>query len=350
MTLTAAILSLALHLQAVDKPSIQYYQHAFTIRMLGQSTDVPLEPPAPTAPGFIAFRKNDAWAVWDDRGLTVRKGEQSLTTKMPEIAVSPRAFSRAEILRTLERVKNGDCTKEASALSGAKRIGKDVFFLLRWEDKAGKPWAEALVQVDLSIDKPRPKLLGRFGGLSTASKSIDDKLQVQRGELAIVEHAADSWGVSTYDATEKQFHTQAMGGTLISFDSVRESRALFVETSAYGTTIAGRLNIDTGTRKILYEGHERARFLDASSPEIVLAPAGSKTKLINCATGAVRMIPYLVEAKRVGKNILLWTPAEDPTAAWLMSPLTWETLTTWRYQERGPLSNAIQFLVAQSVL
>lgn len=330
MTLSALILSLALQTQANDKPTVQYYQETFEIRFRRNVVKVPVKIGAEIGPRFLAFRKNDAFAVWDERGLTIRRGDKAISTHLPEIPVSPKAFPREEILKTIGRIRSGECTKEAAGLSGAKRIGKDVYFLARWEDKDGKPWAEALVQTDLNAEKPRSQFLGRFVGLSSATKQIDDKLMVVHGQLAVFTHTHDSWGISTYDPATKEFKTQPIGATLVSFSPLGQNQALFVETSLYGTTIAGRVDTDTGTRKILYEGREQVRFLDVFSPEIVLASSGTKTKLVNCVTGAVRVIPYSIDARRVVDDILLWSKPDDPSAAWLMSPEGWSTLATWR--------------------
>jgi len=246
------------------------------------------------------------------------------------MAVSPKLFSRDEILKTVDLVRSGDRTKDAAGLSGAKRIGKDVYFLVRWEDKTGKPWAEALVQVDLTAAKLKPQLVGRFVGLSIATKPVDDKIEIVHGKLSIVEHTGNSWGLSTFDPSTQEFLTRPMGGTLVSFETLNAKQGLFVETSAYGTTIAGRVDIDLGTRKILYEGREQVRFVDAESPEIVIAAAGKRTKVINCVTGGVRLIPYTIDARRIGKQLLIWSTPDAPKAVWLMAPATWETLATWR--------------------
>lgn len=335
MTVTALLISLTLQAQTLDKPSVQYYQHEFQIRSHGKQEHIPLDGPPITIPPFVAFRKNDAFAVWDDRGLTVRKGPKASSSRLPDIAVSPHAFARDEILRTIRKVRSGEYSKNATALSGAKRIGKDVFFLLRWEDRSSKPWAEALVQVDLEDPNPQPRLLGRFEGLSTASKSIDDKLQILHGRLAIVERTENSWGLSTYDPETQRFRTQAMGGKLISFVPVNTTQGLFVEISSYGTQIAGRVDLENGTRKIFYEGRERVQFADLQSPPIILATSNGKTKLVNGSTGSVRMIPFEAQAKRAENSILVFSPIEEPTVVWQLDPESWATLFTWRAKPSG---------------
>ena len=330
MTVTALLISLAMQAQTLDKPSVQYYQHEFQIRSHGKVERVPLATPVVPDPPFVAFRKNDAFAVWDDRGLTVRKGPKAFSTRLPDIAVSPHAFSRDEILKTIRKIRSGEVVKNAAALSGAKRIGKDVYFLLRWEDRSNKPWAEALVQVDLEDPNPQPKLLGRFGGLSTATKPIDDKLQVLHGRLTIVAKSEKSWGLSTYDPETQRFTTQSMGGTLLSFAPLNTTQGQFVEISSYGTQIAGRVDLETGTRKIFYEGRERVRFADLLTPPIILATSDGKTKLINGVTGAVRVVPFEAQAKRTENSVLLYTPADDPKTVWQLTPETWASVANWR--------------------
>jgi len=335
MTVTALLISLALQAQTLDKPSVQYYQHEFQIRSHGKVELVPLEVAAVTNPPFVAFRKNDAFAVWDERGLTVRKGPKASSSRLPDIAVSPHAFAREEILKTIRKIRSGEYSKNAAALSGAKRIGKDVYFLLRWEDRNNTPWAEALVQVDLEDPNPQPKLLGRFEGLSTATKSIDDKLQILHGRLTIVERSEKSWGLSTYDPETQRFRTQAMGGTLVSFSPLNTTQGLFVEISSYGTQIAGRVDLENGTRRIFYEGRERVHFADLQSPPIILAVNNGKTKMVNGSTGAIRIVPFEAQAKRAEKSVLIYSPTDEPTVVWQLDPESWATLASWKAKGSG---------------
>ena len=333
MTVTALLISLTLQAQSPERATLQYYQQEFVVRSHGSTDHVSVQRPEDKVPPFVAFRKNDAFAVWDERGLTVRKGPKAVSSKLPDFPTSPHAFSHDEIRKTIQRIRAGDYTRDASGLSGAKRIGKDVYFLVRWDDQAGKPWTEALIEVDLSSDEPEPHLLGRFDGLSMGSKSIDDKLQILHGRLVIVEHGERSWGLATYDPETQRFKTQAMGGTLLSYDVLNTTQGLFTEISAYGTHIAGRVDLETGTRKIFYEGREKVKFADALSPEIILAFSKGKTKIVNAETGAVRYLPVEAQARRIGKDVILYAPLGDPGVAWLMEPEAWTTLATWRSQK-----------------
>ena len=331
MIIPAFLLSLHQHQPGVQGPTLQYYQGAFEIRE-GSGTKKVVQPETASTkdPVFVAFRRNDAFAVWDKRGLTLRHGKVVSSSRLNDVATSPKVFSKEEILKTASRISKEEVTREAAALSGARRLGKKVYFLVRWEDSDSKPWAEVLIEVDLTAAKLKPQLLGRFEGLSTATKAVDDKLLIIQGKLAIVSRKANSWAVSSYDPASKAFETVPVGGKLKSFQPMNLTQALFIETSSYGTSIAGRVDLEKGTRKILYEGREQIELLDASPPEIILATEGNKTKLVNSVSGAVRTIPFPLAGRRVGGEVLVWTPPTTPTAAWLMNPTSWQTLATWR--------------------
>lgn len=329
--LTAAFLfCFVSRFQDAATPSIQYYQGNFEVHSSGRAQTVPLALPATHAQKYVAFRRNNVFAVWDERGMTLRHGADVYTTRLSDIPVSPRIFAHDEIVRTLQRIHAGRCSRDAAALAGARRLGKDAYFLVRWVDADGNPWLEALFDIDLTADRPRPRLLGRFEGLSTATGAIDDKLLLLGGKPAIVEREANTWGLATYDPETREFRNQPLGASLQWLQFADANQAFFIETSSYGTTIAGRVNFLTSTRKILYEGREQVRFLDTLSPEIVLASSPGKTKLVNCGTGSIRVIPYQVDGRRAAENVVLWTPPDEPAGAWLMNPDTWHALAIWK--------------------
>ncbi len=330
MTITAVFIGLALRPQVVDKPSLQYYQQTFVIRQQDSVLRVPFVAPKPKLPLFLAFRKNDTYAVWDDRGLTIRRRTHVTTSKLADVIVSRKVFSKEEINRNASLIKDGAHSKEANAISGARRIGKEVYFLVRWDDKSGKAWAETLVSVDITSKKPTLDLLGRFEGLSFGTKPIDDKLQIVGGKLAIVSKGAESWGFSMYDPANRQFEYRPMGYKLNSFEHINSVQGVFTETSTYGTNIAGRIDLNTGTRKIFYEGREDLRFLDVLEPFVVIATEGTTTKIVNCTNAFSRVLPFVLDGRRAGANVLFWTPTPNPKAAWLLNPQNWEPEARWR--------------------
>ncbi|MGV3617653.1 MAG: hypothetical protein ACO1SV_20195 [Fimbriimonas sp.] len=291
---------------------------------------VPAQPETPRPVLAVSFRKDQNYAVWDDRGLTVRRGTRTFSTYLPEIPTSPRAFPRAEILKTIDLLQQAKRTRNAAALSGAMRIGNDAYFLLRWEDTSGKPWAEALVKVDLSADDLKPKFLGRFEGLSVAYRPIDDRLVHLNGIPATVTRTADAWGMATYDPKTQKFGFRPMGAKLISLLPLGRSEALFVETTAYGTTAGGEVDLETGRRQERFESRGNARFVDAVQPWFMVATRGTSTQIRNGETGSEAPIPTGAGIVRAGAYVVVFTPYANPTSATLYEPERWKKLATWK--------------------
>ncbi len=313
----------------VDKVSLELYQGTFVIRHGKDVERVPADPPAPKPTLAVVFRRNAAFAVWDDRGLTTRFGEKSQSTHLPEIAVSPKIFRRNEILDTIKKIKQGSRSKNASALSGSARIATNAYFLVRWNEKKGTPWAEALVRVDLTAPHSQPALVGRFEGLSTGGNAIDDKLFLLNGHLATVVKTEDSWGLATYDPATKKFAYEPLGTDLVGFRRVDGQTGLFKEKSGYGTTILGSLDLKTAKRKTLAEVRGAATFVDSSSPYLALISSGDKAKVRNLSTGAETDLDIDALLRRVGSRVLTWPKSDKPSQAVLLDPSRWDVVATW---------------------
>jgi hypothetical protein len=330
MTALTLLISLAPLQGAVDAPTLEFYQEHFVVRQGAQAWRVPAHPPEPRPILAVAFRRNENYAVWDERGLTIRRGVQTKSTYLPDIPTSPRAFPREEILRTAELISQGKRSRNAAALSGAMRIGNDAFFLLRWESVEGKPWAEALVKVDLSAETLQPKFLGRFAGLSVAYRPIDDRLFRVNGLPAIVTRNGDNWGVGTFDLKTEKFGYRPFGGKLASLMPLGQDRALFVETSTYGTTVGGEINLESGQRRERFEVRGNARFADAEQPWVMVTSRSTGAKIRNGETGAEAPIPLGAGVRRVGKYIVVFSPYTRPTRATLFDPERWTRLAEWQ--------------------
>lgn len=330
MTPLALLLSLAPSLQTVDAPTLEYYQDHFVVRQGLQAWRVPAHPPEPRPVLAVSFRRNENYAVWDERGLTIRRGNRTKSTFLPDIPTSPRAFPREEILKTIELLQDGKRQRNASALSGAMRIGNDVFFLLRWQSLEGKTWAEALVRVDLSADDLTPKFVGRFEGLSVAFRPIDDRLFRLNGQPAVVTKGIDTWGVSTFDLKTQKFGFRPLGGRLASLMQLGRERALFVETSTYGTTVGGEIDLDSGLRQERFETRGNARFVDPEQPWLMVTSRATGAKVRNGETGAETNIPVGAGVRRAGPYVVVFSPYTRPTTATLYLPERWTRLAEWK--------------------
>lgn len=303
--------------QTVDAPALEFYQDFFVVRRGQDTWREPLTPPEPTPALAVAYRKDQNYAVWDDRGLTVRRGDKVLSTKLPYVPTAPKLFERPDILETISQLESGKRTRDAAGLSGSIRIGADVYFLIRWENSEGKPWMEALCRVSLDGTSLKPEVLGRFQGLSVAYKPIDDRLIRIGSNPTIVARVGDTWGTAVYERIAGLFTFQPLGANLNSIWPVDRNDWLFVETSGYGTTIGGRIDLDTGLRRNLFESRANGRFVDSASPLLMVTSSGNASQLRNGDTGAETTIPNNSGVRRIGPFAVVFAPAKKPTRAQL---------------------------------
>ena len=194
--------------------------------------------PAPEpAPGAASFRRDARYVVWDSRGLTIRTAQGTYTTRLEELAVSGKLFERAEVANTVRLIKAGVRRKAADSLSGAVRIGTDVFLLPRWTDSRGETWLEALVRVPLTGSAIKPVLLGRFAGLTTAYRPVDDELTLAGGRPVAIVRTKDSWGVAGALPATREFGYVPLGTNLL-----WTSGGAYAERTNYGSVMVGTLD------------------------------------------------------------------------------------------------------------
>ncbi len=321
------------------KITLSYFQEHFIVREGTASESAPLKLARQTPKLSTLFRRNSTFAVWDERGLTIRVGSKVKSSKLPDVSTSPKAFSRDEIIDTLNDIRRGNRSKLVAGLSGALRVGNRVYFLGRWEDKAGKPWAEALVQVDLTQKFPEPRLAGRVEAMSLADQPIDDRLFVLDGRVTYVARTKDRWGIEQYDPRTNRFSFDQMGDQLESYVQLEDAATHklqvashllgIVEHTAYGTTIAGRIDLKARTRKVLVECRGKMRFIDNELPECLVLSAGKATLIIDAATGAQMNLPGPCATRRTSRGVVIWTPIDAPKKAWLYDPRRWQGRAWW---------------------
>ncbi len=312
----------------VDKVTLEFSKQSFTIRKANTSTVVGLSSLA-DEPKVKLFRKNDVYAVWDARGLSTRAGGKYRVTRYPEIAVSPRTSSRNEILHTLDLIRAGKRTKNASAISGSVRFGSMVYFLLRWDEPDGSPWLEALVRVNLDSRNPEPQLVGKFTGISLARRGIGDSLTQLNGKLFVVTRQSEEWGVASYDPKSGDFDYLHLGDNLVAASNPTGDVVNAIEKTPYGATVALRIDLQGARRRDLIEGRETMAFLDSESPEILVRKLGQEQTIYNSGSGATLAVRSDAKVRRVGKMVLVWSPAAEPRTATLYDPDRWVGIASW---------------------
>jgi len=312
---------------AQETPILAFRDGAFMIKTGTTVTKVPLHAPAPAkTEDQVIFRKNSNFAVWDGRGLSIRHKNRTKSSRLPDIALTPKLFTKEQIIETRELIAEGVRQKEASALSGARRVGSEAFFLVRWSETSGKTWLEALVKVDLDSENPTPQLVGKFDGFSLASKPIDDCLFTIGDSLCVLTRADGSWNLAKYNLTEKAFSAYVQGLDLVSYSPISRQLGIFVEKASDGAYVVGRVDLVTGSRRNLLETRLKPTILDGDRPSIAIL----ENKLIhNLESGVQTPIPSDAKAIRTKKGVIVYWPSGQPKKAILLDPERWTQLAKW---------------------
>ena len=318
------LVSALIQTKTAQIPSLQVVGNKINVTIGGKTQTVSADedPSKEKAIDHVAYRRDNRWAVWDNRGLTIRDGKKASSTKLGDIAVSPRAFPRDEILKNLDFFKSGQRTKDCDSLSGSVRMGTKCYFLPRWTAKSGGTWLEALVMVDLSEANPKPKYVGRFKGFSASYKPIDDKLFVVKDQLSLVSRQGDTWGLSSYDDSQSSFEFNPLGSNLVSYFR----GGYFLESTSYGTYIVGQIDLSTGIRKNLFETRSKmVELADGSS--LAILRTKENTVIKNLKTGGQVTHSANAFVEPINNYVLVWT-RDTRVTAWLYEPMRWTAIAT----------------------
>ena len=324
MPLASLIAFTAVASQQVDKPTLTVYQGNFVLRESDRTARTPIEPVPRKGPLALAFRKNETWVVWDDRGLSIRVGNKIRSMRMEEQATSPRIQTRSEILSALEDFKSKRRNKGANAISGAKRIGRYVYFVLRWDDSKRNPWLETLTRVDLEAKTPKPEFLLKLPGPSMGRLAIDDMLSIRGGKLAIAVQRKDFWGYSKFNPETNKPEFERMGTELLE----AWPSGITVATSSYGPT-----QVSASNGQVFGEAYSPMSLLDDRAPLTAFTRVGANTVLRFLSSGAVLEMPGAWQASRLADRVVVWSPPKDPIKAFAYDGATGDEVAIWR---KGP--------------
>lgn len=315
--------------QVQAAPTLTYFEENFIIRNGSVKVIAPLKLLS-TSPKLVSpFRKDNTFAVWDDRGLSIRHAGNLRSTTFPDFLTSPKAFTRAEIKKNIADLAAGHLHRRASALSGAQRIGDHVYFLVRW-DRRGSPAYEGLFRINLRDKPPVPQFIARAHALSGSTHAIDENLFVWHGNLAYFASRPDRWGLVELPKEGNHLRFTTLGNTLLTIHRTDQQQVVFTETTVYDTTIAGSLSMDNLRRKILCEGRTRMRFADQSSTDFVVLSTSDGAVLQNTWSGIQTRLPSNSSLRVTAEGVVVWSPISSPTQAWLLDRERLATLATWR--------------------
>lgn len=288
-----------------------------------------ISPPVPPAQTVFAQKLKNTWMVWDERGLTVRTGTKVSSTRFPYIPTSPKVMSREQIGAVVKLVEKGDRQKDASGLAGHLVVGDTLFLLVRWADANNKPWLEVLMKVDTTATEPKAEFVAKMPGTSLAKGEIDDQLFRLGTKLASLSEMNGDWGISALALEDSATTFTKFGHGLVNAAVQREtSTAFFTDRTAYGTQLAGEVDLVNMVRTNAAEARGTISYVSTKPPILRIADdRGVALRFLD--TGADVRVPEGTEARMTGIGVLTWAPKDRPSRAALYEPTRWIMLSTW---------------------
>lgn len=290
---------------------------------------VPLVSRVPPLKG-VQYRQGERYAVWDDRGLTIRFGNKVVSTRLPDFPTHPKFFARDEIRESLKLMHQGVRIRNAAALSGSCMLGSKAYFLVRWTSKGtGAGWAECLAEVDFGAKAPGVRLVQRILGTSIATEPIEDRLIPLGGKLGVVCRNGQDWGLATISPSTGLSVFFPLGQGLQNYRRLYGSVIAFQERTPWGTTAVGRVELSTRSRRDLMETERLAYVLPGTDPLYAVLREDQSRWLRSLETGAEVPIPVDVRVWPCKAGIIVGSPAARPTSARLLEASGLQELAAW---------------------
>jgi hypothetical protein len=166
-------------------------------------------------PTQVAFRHGDKWAVYDERGLSVRVGQRVRTFRLEDYPLSPKLWEKNQIIENKQKIESKTYSLRPNALMGSVQEGSKTWWILQWHSLGSEKavWLEVLLVVDLSQSDPRPELVGRLPLLTSrvGGLRIEQKLFRAGDGLSVVGVLDDNrWGVGLFSLSSRTWSTKSL--------------------------------------------------------------------------------------------------------------------------------------------
>ena len=278
----------------------------------------------------------DTWKVklgsriysFGNRSMKVESKGKTVKMDFTAIALTPKLFTSEEIASNRNLIASGTRSDAPDAISGWVSQGQSIFVLLRWNDRAGRGWMEALVKLSTEDTATGYTLVGRFHGLTTAKTAVSNMITRAGEVFAAMTVTEEGTGVATLSPIDSSAGFKAVGA--------RSNDAFFIPDSAYGVTrdptAAGTTIVsvlETSSFSLRKAAEIRGDIEEFMQPSIVKYRYQGRSKLLNMVSGAELPLPSDAGIGATPAGVLLWVPKSNPRAAALYSSVTFRTLGKW---------------------
>lgn len=306
-------------------PTVQVRGGKIEVAVADQVMVVPVGAPGPER--SAVFRNGDRFVAWDERGLTITVAGKSKTTRLREVAVTPKLFSREEIQENARLAKSGQRSLEASEALGWERLGDVVYFLVRWLAGKERPWLEAVVRVDLSAERPAPSLVGRFDAFAVAPLDGDGLSRIGDRLAVVTRGSGGPWGVQILDPLTGAIESVRAGDDLRRY-SWFDGKVWFVEGTTYGTETAGWFDCEARLRQVLAEARATITYV-SREPQLIKLVGRRGSALRWLQSGAELRLPPATGVAMIKGWVVLFSPEKVPKKVTLYSPERWTVVSEW---------------------
>lgn len=314
----------------VAQPQITFDGGAFVLTDGQDKATVPLsaaDPPKPFKGDKLNMRIGDTLITFDSRGLGIQYRSRGGFTSLAYLPTSPKLFSADEIRRNAELAASGERSMKLSAVSGFEVVKDKLYMLLRWDDKAGKPWLEALVGIDTSGDAPKIDLLGRFGGFSFTDGPVCDELYSSQTKLFVVLRGVDGLAIGTCDTVEGKTAYKKLGPIV---DECHRMGSLFytLAKAPHGLNTVGIVNPVPERYRAALE--TRGEVLPSPLASVLVVKEDGVRSLFSVFSGAKLPVEEDAGFADTPYGVLVWSPRTKPTTATLRETDGWRKLSEWK--------------------
>ncbi len=318
--------ALALALQ----PQLSFASGKFTIKDGDDTLTVPLfaAEPEPVFRGTtLDLRVDGVLVTFDDKGLGIRYGNRGGYTRLAYMPDNPALFDSEESSRIAALVASGERSKSVSAVSGFEVVDDRIFLLLRWDDKANKPWLEVLVDLDTSGDAPKVNYLGRFGGFSYAQGKVSDELHSHSTRLFSPVRAALGLGLGSYDIPTSTSKFVNLGPHV---EVVRKFGARFytLTSTSYGLKQVGVIDPISERMRTVME--TRGEIVPSALTSALIVKENGVSSLFAFVSGSRFQLPADYGCAQTPYGVLVWSPKAGPKEASLLETDGFSAITVWK--------------------
>ncbi|MCG9895092.1 MAG: hypothetical protein MH204_06420 [Fimbriimonadaceae bacterium] len=311
-------------------PGLTMENGRLVVSSAGQRIEVPVrrfEPPSIYPADRLTLTFAGRKVTFERGGMIIDQNGRPARSSLPDLAMTTKLHGNAAIAETRRKIASGERQAGFTALSGYEYLGTTLYLLLRWEERSGEPWLEAVVALPMDSERVQPRLLGRFPGFSYAQGNVDDRLDFHSGFLALIGRRDGQWGLARMNPSTTETSYSPFGPAV---DGVRISEGgghAYGFRSANGLTSVIEADLIRLQSRLVAEVEGTVRRI--VWPFFLETREGTAPVLRNLRTGAVLRPRWGSQYEWTSAGLLVWSPELEPDRAQLLDGSDFRTLASW---------------------